>query len=222
MPKNNHPTLLKEIELALPTLDDEQVAEVSRVIAKAKKTPLQPKVSVILDEVKTVLKQVNENEVEQLTKEILKGNRIVACGAGRVGMALRGFAMRLGHLGLTCYMLGDATVPGISEGDLLLVASGSGETQTIYDLVAIAKKNGARVALVTGNKESRMGKLADTLVVLRAPSKTKPVEGFTSVQPMTSLNEQCLAIFFDAVVLVLMEKMNETHDTMWARHSNLE
>jgi D-arabinose 5-phosphate isomerase GutQ len=39
---------------------------------------------------------------------------------------------------------------------------------------------------------------------------------------MTTLNEQCLGIFFDAVVLLLMEKMNETHDTMWARHSNLE
>jgi len=43
-----------------------------------------------------------------------------------------------------------------------------------------------------------------------------------SVQPMTTLNEQCLGIFFDAVVLQMMRQMDETHDTMWARHSNLE
>jgi D-arabinose 5-phosphate isomerase GutQ len=67
-----------------------------------------------------------------------------------------------------------------------------------------------------------MGKIADSIVQIKAPSKTKSIEGFASIQPMTTLNEQCLGIFFDALVLDLMEKMKETHDTMWARHSNLE
>jgi 6-phospho-3-hexuloisomerase len=67
-----------------------------------------------------------------------------------------------------------------------------------------------------------MGQLADIILQLRAPSKTKPVEGFTSIQPMTTLNEQALGLLFDAVVLVLMQKMQESHDSMWARHSNLE
>ena len=67
-----------------------------------------------------------------------------------------------------------------------------------------------------------MGKEASVVVQIQAPSKTKSVGVLHSIQPMTTLNEQCLGIFFDAVVLSLMEKMNETHDTMWARHSNLE
>ncbi len=176
----------------------------------------------ILSEIKSVLEQIDENQVSGLRDEILTAKKIVVCGAGRVGMAIRGFGMRLGHLGLRAFTLGDSTVPGIGPGDLLLVASGSGETQTIYDLVAIAKKNGTKVALVTGNVESRMGKLADLIVEIKAPSKTKPVDGLVSIQPMTTLNEQSLGIFFDALVLELMEKMGETHDTMWARHSNLE
>ena len=180
------------------------------------------KVKKILDEIGTVLGGVDELQVEKLTDEIIKADKIVTVGAGRVGMAIRGFAMRLGHLGKEAWMIGDATVPGIGEGDLLVVASGSGETQTIFDLVEIAKKNKARIALVTGNPESRMGRLADVIVQIKAPSKTKAVEGFSSIQPMTTLNEQCLGIFFDAVVLLLMEKIGETHDTMWARHSNLE
>lgn len=183
---------------------------------------IKKKIQEILAEVGNVLQKVDESQVDELVRKILAARKIVVCGAGRVGMATRGFGMRLGHLGLQAYTLGDSVVPSISAGDLFLVSSGSGETQTIYDLVEIAKKNGATVVLVTGNPESRMGKLANTIVEIKAPSKTKSVEGFVSIQPMTTLNEQCLGIFYDAVVLELMEKMNESHDTMWARHSNLE
>ena len=170
----------------------------------------------------SVLSQVKEDQIKELVDVIPDKNKIVLVGAGRVGLAVRGFAMRLGHLGLNSHMIGDATVPSIGKGDLLIVASGSGETETIFQLVKIAKKNKAHVALITGNPESRMGKLADIIVELRAPSKTKDVKGLKSAQPMTTLNEQSLVILFDALVLRLMEEMNETHDTMWGRHSNLE
>ena len=183
---------------------------------------MKSKIEIILQEIKSVLSQIDEKQVEILIDEILKAEKIVVCGAGRVGMAIRGFGMRLGHLGLIAYTLGDSTVPGIGEGDLLIVASGSGETQTIFDLVSIAKRNKSSIVAITGNPESRIGLLADTFVKITAPSKTKAVDNFTSVQPMTTLNEQCLGLFFDAVCLKLMERMGETHDTMWARHSNLE
>ncbi len=180
------------------------------------------KVESILSEVEQVLSLVSDEQVARLIDAILSAKKIVVCGAGRVGMATRGFGMRLGHFGLQAFTLGDSTVPSIGSGDLFLVSSGSGETQTIYDLVVIAKKNGAQVALVTGNPESRMGKLADLIVEIKAPSKTKSVDNLISIQPMTSLNEQCLGIFYDAVVLEIMDRTGENHDTMWARHSNLE
>lgn len=180
------------------------------------------KIEGILAEIQQVLSSVSADQVTLLVDEVLGAKKIVVCGAGRVGMATRGFGMRLGHFGLQAYTLGDSTVPAIGVGDLFLVSSGSGETQTIYDLVEIAKKNGARIALVTGNPESRMGKLADVIVQIKAPSKTKPVDGLVSIQPMTTLNEQCLGIFYDAVVLEIMDRTSETHETMWARHSNLE
>jgi len=180
------------------------------------------KIKTILSEINIVLSKVDEDQVEEFINEILRSKKIVVCGAGRVGMAIRGFGMRLGHLGLTAYTLGDSTVPSISKGDLLIVASGSGETQTIVDLVEIASRNKCRIAAITGNPDSRIGKLADKVVKITAPSKTKSVENFISTQPMTTLNEQCLNIFFDAVSLKLMDIMGESHNTMWSRHSNLE
>ncbi len=176
----------------------------------------------ILTEIKTVLLKIDEKQASVLTEHILSAKKIVACGAGRVGMAVRGFVMRLKHMGIDAYILGDANVPSIKAEDLFLVCSGSGETQTIYELTLIAKRNQARIAAVTGNPESRIGKLADCVVEIKAPSKTKKIDNFISIQPMTTLNEQSLAIFFDAIVLKLMEELGETHDTMWERHSNLE
>lgn len=180
------------------------------------------KINVVLGEGKTVLDKIDPNQVEALLQDLLKAKTIVICGAWRVGMMTSCFGMRLGYLGLRAFTWGDSTVPSLGSDNLLLVSSGSGETQTVYHLVEIAKQNKIRVALVTGNPDSRMGHLADTLVRIPAPPKIKTLEGFTSVQPMTTLNEQCLLLFFDSLALLLMERMDESHDTMWARHSNLE
>lgn len=186
------------------------------------KKMIKKHIRTILREMEAVLSKVKVSEIEKLVAAIPKRNKIVLLGAGRVGLAVRGFAMRLGHLGLNSHMVGDATVPSIAKDDLLIVASGSGETETIYRLVKIAKKHKAHIALITGNPQSRMGKLADIIVEIKAPTKVKEVKGLKSVQPMTTLNEQSLAVFFDALVLRLMEETGETHDTMWRRHSNLE
>lgn len=176
----------------------------------------------ILNEIDSVLSKVNILEIDELIRFINKSNTIVTLGAGRVGMAIKGFAMRLGHLGFKAYHIGDTSLPSIAKKDLLLVASGSGETQSVYDLVKIAKNNGSSIFLITGNKESRIAKLSEKTLIVKAPSKVKKVDGLESIQPMTTLNEQCLGILFDTIVLEIMEKTGETHKTMWDRHSNLE
>jgi len=176
----------------------------------------------VLKEINSVLSLVQEDQINELIADIINAKTIVVCGAGRVGMAIRGFGMRLGHLGFQAYTIGDSTVPHIGAGDLLLLASGSGETQTIYDIAEIGKKDGARIALVTGHPESRIGRLAHTCVSLKAPSKKSTNPENSSIQPMTTLNEQCLQLFFDCVVLLLMERTKQQAKDLWNRHSSLE
>lgn len=176
----------------------------------------------ILSEIDIVLSEINEKEVENLVNEILKAKKIITIGAGRVGLSARGFAMRLGHLGLLSFTTADTTIPAIGKEDLLIVCSGSGETQAVYDLALIGKNHKVKICAITANPKSRIGKLADLVVQIKAPTKLRALVGFKSIQPMTTLNEQCLMIFFDALVLELMEKLGETEETMWQRHSNLE
>jgi 6-phospho-3-hexuloisomerase len=119
-------------------------------------------------------------------------------------------------------MLGDSTVPRIGNGDLLIVASGSGNTQTIYDIALKANQNGADIALITNNPDSRIGKISSTILIIPNDNNKSTKSKRTSRQPMTSLNEQCLLILLDSIVLDIMEATEETHESMWARHSNLE
>lgn len=169
----------------------------------------------------SVLSKLDEGQVKRLIDEIIKAKKIITLGAGRVGLSARGFAIRLGHLGLQSFTTADSTIPAIGNEDLLIVCSGSGETQATYDLALIGKKHGVKVCAITANPKSRIGKLADLVVVLPAPTKLDQ-DSVVSIQPMTTLNEQCLMIFFDAIALELMEKLGETNESMWERHSNLE
>lgn len=179
-------------------------------------------IKIILNEVSTALSSMDDKQVTRLITDILQADKIVMCGSGRVGMATRGFSMRLAHLGLRAYFIQDSNVPFLGTYDLLIVASGSGETQTVFDIAQIADKNDVKVALITANPKSRMGRIADTIVEIKVPTKTGKVRSIRSIQPMTTLNEQCLGIFFDALVLALMEIKGETDGSMWRRHSNLE
>ena len=77
---------------------------------------LQSNVGMILKEISFVFSDIDESQVKALSDAIMRSEKIVVCGAGRVGMAARGFAMRLGHLGLKAYCLGDATVPSLERG----------------------------------------------------------------------------------------------------------
>jgi len=177
----------------------------------------------IIKEIEKVLSAVNTTQVTNFVNLFdakIKRNIVVA-GAGRMGYAGKGFAMRLGHMGFTAWTIGDSTVPRIGDGDLLVVVSGSGNTQTIYDIAFKAHQNGADIALITNNVDSRIGKLSS--YIIRLPNdNNKSTKVRSSIQPMSTLNEQSLMLLLDTIVLGIMRLNDETHETMWNRHSNLE
>ena len=163
----------------------------------------------VLSEIKSVLKSIDDHDVRQFIDAIREANRIVVHGAGRMGIMSSTFAMRLAQLGLHSHVLGDATTPGIGEGDLLILSSGSGETQTVYDVAALAQKTGAKIALITARPESRIGRLANIIVKFSVPTKVNEASGPGTIQPMTTVSDQSLLILFDVVVIMLMEEKEQ-------------
>lgn len=178
----------------------------------------------IIEELLNNVQYENEEQLEQLAEAILAAPHIFLAGAGRSGVAIRGFANRLMHLGFSVSLVGDITSPHTKVGDLLIVGSGSGETESLVSLSKKAKKSSVTVALITMDTESTIGKLADITVALPGASpklknQQHPIE---SIQPMGSAFEQICLLTYDGIVLELMDRKNETTTTMFTRHADLE
>lgn len=178
----------------------------------------------ILKELIINLEKVNGDQLNEFVSAIPKAKKIFLAGAGRSGLAIRGFANRMMHLGFDVSMVGDITTTSAHEGDLLIIGSGSGETQSLVAMAEKAKKNGVMIALNTINPDSTIGQMADVKFVLPGASPKVEDEELVgkSVQPMGSSYEQLSFLVYDAMIMSLMDLVGETTDTMFPRHANLE
>jgi 6-phospho-3-hexuloisomerase len=175
----------------------------------------------ILDELDSILKQLDEQQVDALVEAILKARRILTFALGREGLAIRGFTMRLMHLGFDVHAVFDVTAPPIGPGDIFLCALGPGYLATTEGLINIAHKAGAKVVMVTAEPQGQTARKADQLVVIPAQTMAK-TEGSASKQAMGSAFEQALWLLFDALVPRLMAETGQTLADLRARHANLE
>ena len=179
----------------------------------------------VVTELSRTLGAVDDDAVEALVTEIEQAQAIFVAGAGRSGLAVRAFAMRLMHMGRHVYVVSETTTPNITEADLLLVGSGSGATESLVAIATRARQRfNARVALVTIFPESPIGQLAHVVVTIAAPTSKGPAgaQTPTSIQPMGSLFEQSLLLLLDIVILRLMDRAGQDSATMFTRHANLE
>jgi 6-phospho-3-hexuloisomerase len=174
-----------------------------------------------LDEISGLIAQVRAHEVEALGDAILAANRVFVTGQGRSGWIMRMAAVRLMQIGVPVHVVGDATTPAIGPNDLLIVASGSGETPSPVAAAQRARSAGARVALLTARPTSTLGQLAHVVVHIPGETTKVQLEGDTRL-PLAAALEQSTLIVLDCLVAWLAERRGETQATMMARHANLE
>lgn len=181
----------------------------------------------IARELDHAVRLVDEGSIRALADKIERAERIFLAGAGRSGLMGRAFAMRLMHTGISAYVVGETTTPGITGRDLLIVGSGSGETASLVSMAKKAKSTGASVAAVTINPDSSLGALSDLIIKLPGAVKDRSAKTGTetaagTIQPMGSLYEQTLLVFYDAVILQLMKLKGLDTAGMYGNHANLE
>jgi 6-phospho-3-hexuloisomerase len=178
--------------------------------------------SKVIDELSYSINQISDAEAESLVNMMTTSSKVFVAGAGRSGLIAKSFAMRMMHMGINSYVIGETVTPNVEQNDLLIISSGSGETKSLVSMAEKAKSLEAKLAIVTILPESTIGKLADITVKLPGSPKDKETNQYKTIQPMASLFEQTLLVFYDALILRYMEKNSLNSNSMFSRHANLE
>jgi 6-phospho-3-hexuloisomerase len=177
--------------------------------------------NLILDELSRTLGAIHADEIAEGQRRILAARRVFLAGAGRSGLALKMAAMRLMHLGLAVHVMGEVTTPAIERNDLLIVASGSGTTAGMVHAAEVARKVGADVLALTTAPRSKLGEMAQGVIVI--PAATKQDHGGTiSEQYAGALFEQSVVLVMDAMFQEMWQERGERAEELWKRHANLE
>ena len=189
-------------------------------------------IEAIIDNIHDAEEYLIEEDIANFIEIITTADNIFVTGAGRSGLAAKAFAMRLMHLGLSSYVVGETISPAINAGDCILAISGSGETNTIVTAAKISKKRGAKVLALTSYPESSLGQLADGIIHVKGRTKVevddenylkRQIKGnYTSLTPLGTAFELTSLVFLDGLVSELMEAMGKTEEDLKNRHTVLE
>lgn len=158
------------------------------------------------------LKEVENQNYESLLLYIERAKRIFISGLGRSGLVGKFFAMRLMHLGLESYVVGETTCPSIKKNDLLIIISSSGKNQTLLNFVKIASTQGAKIFSIT-SKDTPLKKVSDFSIEIPKGE---------SNQFKNSLFEQTSFLFLELFIEIYRQKKGVSYTDMSSRHANLE
>ncbi|NBK98585.1 MAG: 6-phospho-3-hexuloisomerase, partial [Erysipelotrichia bacterium] len=86
---------------------------------------------IVINELTHTLKTINPKQADAFVSLLMNAKEVFCAGAGRSGFQVKGFAMRLMHMGVAFYVVGETCTPNISDDGLLVICSGSGETKSL-------------------------------------------------------------------------------------------
>lgn len=176
----------------------------------------------ILDEIQHVVNEIDERQVDALADALLASPRIFVTGEGRSGLMAKAFAMRLMHLGMTDYVVGETTAPAVTGKDALVAVSGSGTTFGTVHVAEQSAAKGAVVYAVTTDPDSKLASLAARTLIVPAATKWRRAGETQTAQPLGSLFDQCCHIALDAVCLEIARRKDLSNEAARALHTNVE
>nr|MDO8089936.1 6-phospho-3-hexuloisomerase [Candidatus Sigynarchaeota archaeon] len=179
---------------------------------------------------------IDDTQVDQLVELLIDGlksnRRIFVVGAGRSGLVVRAFAMRLMHLGFEVFVVGETITPAVTEKDILIAISGSGRTKLVVESSRIAKRDvGATLVVITSYPDSPLAQLADLVVEIRGRTKIMEQNDYIQRQikgehrpltPLGTLFESTVLAFLDGLIAELMEKTGKHEKDLKERHAVIE
>jgi D-arabinose 5-phosphate isomerase GutQ len=101
---------------------------------------------------------------------------------------------------------------------LLIVISGSGETETMLAFAKRAKELGAKLVLISSRTSSTLGDMSDRVITIGKPEMYTKVVGM----PMGTVFELSTLTFLEATISHIIHEKGIPEEEMRGRHANLE
>lgn len=178
--------------------------------------------SAVVAEIEGVAAKVDRGSLLALVDQLDTASRVFVAGEGRSGLMGKAFAMRLMHLGLTVYAMGESITPAVGPDDLVVVISGSGTTAGAVRTAEQGRDAGARIHAVTTDPGSPLASRADQALVLPAATKYRRSDEAPTIQPLSSLFDQATHVALDVVCLGLARRRAVDNERARGAHSNTE
>lgn len=155
--------------------------------------------------------------LHEMVNSILSARKIFLYGVGRSGLVAKAFAIRLVQLGLNVFFIGESNTPMVEEDSAVLIISNTGQTMSAVQTANITRRIGAKVFAITSNPHSKLAQAAS--MHIRIAGNVPSDEERMKYAPLGTIFEEASALLLDAVVTVLMRRLNETDQSMRKRHA---
>ncbi|AYE34938.1 MurR/RpiR family transcriptional regulator [Clostridium septicum] len=111
-------------------------------------------------------KLISKEQIKKVVNEIKKANKIYIYGVGSSGLTAKEMMQRLLRMGFNVYSISDPHMMIInssivSESDLVIGISISGETEEVINSLKISKKNGAKIVSITSFEDSHITEIGE-------------------------------------------------------------
>ncbi|MDR2846666.1 MAG: SIS domain-containing protein [Candidatus Methanoplasma sp.] len=164
---------------------------------------------------KKAVYSIPQEDWDNLIELIMSKEKIFIYGSGRSGLIGQLFAVRLVQMGLHVYFVGDMTTPMISNKDLTILISNTGNTVSVFTTAEISRRIGSHVLSLTSAPKSRLANVSDSVVLVRSEKD----ELASKLAPLGTIFEDTVLFFFDCIVPELMKRMGISEADMRKNHA---
>lgn len=171
-----------------------------------------------IEELKKIEKKIDEN-LEKLVNEIykLENKKVVVTGIGKSGHIGKKIAATLASTGTSAIFVNAAEalhgdLGMISEGDIVIAISNSGNSDEILSILNPIKKIGAKIVAFTGNEKSTLAKYSEIVIEIGVEKEACPI----GQAPMSSTT--ATLVMGDALAVALMKLRNFTKNDFAKYH----
>lgn len=176
----------------------------------------------VLTEIRGVAMNIDRPQLDGLATSLIAAGRIFVTGEGRSGFMAKAFAMRLMHLGLPVFVIGETITPSLKDTDTVVAVSGSGTTGGTVRVAEQATRLGATLWAVTTDPASPLGSIATECLVIPAATKYRRADETPTIQPLSSLFDQATHISLDVVCLIIADARGVDNARAARAHANTE